>query len=183
MARKKQAAEATVDSNDPNTPDMSEIAETTATESAEAPKPKKVKGERKTGQELLDYVQANQELPPEELALGAGYYTQEVDPETNEPIGEPRLQKNEFFKSMTEASSGITFAPPKRAYSSRRGRAPIATIGKIGNCVVGARHTTVAGFEPGTQVKVEAEQGKITLTPYEGDGEAAGDSGSDDLDI
>jgi len=183
MARKKQAAEATADSNALNAPDMSEIAGTTATENAEAPKPKKIKGERKTGQELLDYVQANQGLPPEELALGAGYYTQEVDPETNEPVGEPRLQKNEFFKTMTEASSGITFAPPKRAYSSRRGRAPEATIGKIGNCVVGARHTAVAGFEPGTKVRIEAEQGKITLTPcVESDG-AAEESSGDDIDI
>lgn len=183
MARKKQAAEATTDPNDSSTPDMPETVETATPESAETRKPKKIKGERKTGEELLKFVQANQELCPEELALGAGYYTQEVDPETNEPVGEPRLQKNEFFKAMTEASSGITFAPAKRAYSSRRGRAPIATIGKIGNCVVGARHTTVAGFEPGTQVKIEAEQGKITLTPCaESDG-AAEESSGDDLDI
>ena len=183
MARKKQAANATIDPNDSNTPDMPETVETATPESAETRKPKKIKGERKTGEELLKFVQANQELSPEELAFGAGYYTQEVDPETNEPVGEPRLQKNEFFKTMTEASSGITFAPPKRAYSSRRSRAPEATIGKIGNCVVGARHTAIAGFEPGTKVRIEAEQGKITLIPCAESNGAAEESSGDDLDI
>jgi len=181
MARKKQAAETADRSLELETPDMSETTETTAVENAETKKPEKIKGERKTGQELLDFVQANQSLPPEELAVGAGYFTKEVDPETGET--KTRSHKNEFFKAMTEASTGITFVPAKRTFTSRRGRAPIATIGAIGNCVIGARHTTVAGFEPGAQVKVTAEEGKITLTPCVENDEAAEESSGDDLGI
>jgi len=181
MARKKQAAETADQSPELETPDMSETIETPEVETAEPSKPEKIKGERKTGQELLDFVQPNQSLPPEELAVGAGYFTKEVDPETGE--AKTRSHTQEFFKAMTEASTGITFAPAKRAFTSRRGRAPIATIGKTGNCVIGARHTTVAGFEPKTQVKVTAEEGKITLTPYAENDEAAEESSGDDLDI
>ena len=38
------------------------------------------------------------------------------------------------------------------------------TIGGTGNCVVGSRHTVVAGFEPGSKVHVTAEAGKIVIT-------------------
>lgn len=182
MARKKQGAEAVLNPLDQLETEMSPETITAEIEAPEATKTNKVKvsGERKAGQELLDFVQANQSLPPEDLAFGAGYYTKETDPETGETS--TRLHKNEFFKAVTEASTGIAFVPAKRAYSARRGRAPIITVGKTGNCVVGARHATIAGFAAGSKVTVTAEEGKIVLTPC-GDSDAADNSSDDDLDL
>jgi hypothetical protein len=182
MARKKQDAEAVLDPIKPNNTTMPTEAAVLEVETSEASKSNKIKvsGERKAGQELLDFVQANQSLPPEDLAFGAGYYTKETDSETGETS--TRLHKNEFFKAVTEASTGIAFVPAKRAYTARRGRAPVITVGKTGNCVVGARHATIAGFQPGGKVTVTAEQGKIVLTPCS-DSDAADEASDDDLDL
>lgn len=178
MARKKQDSDTAV--LDPIELDTEMSPETIAAEAAEAAKTSKVKvgGERKVGQELLDYAQNNQGVPGDELAFGAGYYTKITDAETGET--QTRIHKNEFFKALTEASTGLVIPSARRAYSSRKGRAPIVTVGKTGNCVVGARHSAIAGFEPGGKVQVTAEAGKITLTPLSGAEEASDD---DDLDL
>lgn len=180
MARKKQDSNTAV--LDPIETDSEMSVEAIAPETAEASKSSKVKvgGERKVGQELLDYVQANQGIAGEELAFGAGYYTKITDAETGET--QTRIHKNEFFKALTEASTGIVIPSARRAYSSRKGRAPIVTVGKTGNCVVGARHSAIAGFAPGSKVQVTAEEGKIVLTPMS-DTEAAEAEGDDDLDL
>jgi hypothetical protein len=158
MARKKQDAQAVLDPIELDDTEMPTEAAVLETETSEATKSTKVKvsGERKAGQELLDYVQANQSLPPEDLAFGAGYYTKETDSETGETS--TRLHKNEFFKAVTEASTGIAFVPAKRAY------------------------TAIAGFEPGSKVSVAAEEGKIILTPCTDEAASTEDS-SDDLDL
>lgn len=178
MARKKQDSDTAV--LDPIETDSEMSVAAVAPETAEAIKSNKVKvgGERKAGQELLDYVQANQGVAGDELAFGAGYYTKITDAETGET--QTRIHKNEFFKAVTEASTGIVIPSARRAYSSRKGRAPIVTVGKTGNCVVGARHSAIAGFAPGSKVQVSAEEGKIVLTSL-GDVDAA--EGDDDLDL
>lgn len=185
MARKKQGTEAVLDPIELDTNMPTETLEAvSAPETAEATESKKVKvsGERKTGQELLDFVRENQELPGSELAFGAGYYTKTTDVETGETS--TRIHTNEFFKAVTEASTGIVIPTVKRAYSSRRGRAPIVTVGKMGNCVVGARHTAIAGFAAGSKVRVTAEEGRIVLEldPDAATGATAADE-SDELDI
>lgn len=164
MARKKQGAETAPDSTETNNEVPSQImsTETAAVDTSKAASKTRVTGERKVGQDLLQYVQENQGIPGEELALGAGYFTNLTDNETGEVS--TRIHKNEFFKAVTEASTGIVIPAAKRAYTSRRGRAPIITVSKTtGNCVVGARHTAIAGFEPGSKVQVTAEQGRIIL--------------------
>ena len=178
MARKKQDSDTAV--LDPIETDSEMSVAAVAPETAEAIKSNKVKvgGERKAGQELLDYVQANQGVAGDELAFGAGYYTKITDAETGET--QTRIHKNEFFKAVTEASTGIVIPSARRAYSSRKGRAPIVTVGKTGNCVVGARHSAIAGFAPGSKVQVSAEEGKIVLTSL-GDVDAA--ERDDDLDL
>jgi hypothetical protein len=50
---------------------------------------------------------------------------------------------------------------------------------KNGNVVVGNRHSTIAGFEPGAQVHVQSEPGRIILTAYTE--EAV--QGDDDMDL
>jgi len=82
---------------------------------------------------------------------------------------------------MTEASTGYVPPSNRRSYTVRRGRQPVITVGKTGNCVVGNRHSSIAGFGPGSKVQVTAEEGKIVLTAFEGDADAA-DEG-DDLDL
>jgi len=176
MARKKQDSDTAV--LDPIEIDSEMSVEAVAPEAVKSTKVK-VGGERKAGQELLDYVQANQGVAGDELAFGAGYYTKITDAETGET--QTRIHKNEFFKALTEASTGIVIPSARRAYSSRKGRAPIVTVGKTGNCVVGARHSAIAGFAPGSKVQVTAEEGKIVLTPMS-DAEAA-EAEEDDLDL
>jgi hypothetical protein len=161
MARKKQGAETALDPIETNEVPSQVMSTETATAEASKAAKTRVSGERKVGKDLLQYVQENQGLPGEELALGAGYFTNLTDNETGELS--TRIHKNEFFKAVTEASTGIVIPAAKRAYTSRRGRAPIITVGKTGNCVVGARHSAVAGFEPGSKVQVTAEQGRIIL--------------------
>jgi hypothetical protein len=182
MARKKQATEAVLDH--PETDSMSTETLTTIAEAAENAKVVRVRGEKKVGQELLDFVKANEGMPVEDLAFNAGYYTKTTNVETGETNTTPH--KTEFFKAVTEASTGIPFVSTKRTYSTRKGRAPVITVGKLGNCVVGARHSSVAGFGPGSKVQVASEAGKIILTPYEGglaDAEVEGEGADEDLDL
>ena len=186
MARKKQGAEAVLDSALDSTDSVNEMStetvEAAAPEATETKSAKvRVSGERMTGQALLDYAQSNQGQTAEELAFGAGYYTKETDTETGET--KTRLHQKEFFRALTEASTGLTLPTAKRAYTGRRSRAPIITVGKTGNCVVGSRHSSVAGFAPETKVLVTAEEGRIVLTPYEGEEEVAEQNSDDDLDL
>lgn len=178
MARKKQDAEAVLD---PVNTD-SEMSTEPSTEATAAKSTKtKVSGERKVGPDLLSFVQANQGTPGDELAFSAGYYTTTTDTETGET--QTRIHKNEFFKAVTEASSGIVISSSRRAYSGRRNRAPIVTVGKVGNCVVGARHSAIAGFAPGSKVLVTAEEGRIVLTMATEAEAASAEEGDDDLDL
>ena len=139
------------------------------------------KGERKTGQELLDFAKANKEQPLDDVIYNAGYYTRKTNPETEEV--KVTLHKPQFWAAVSAASNpDLEFAPPKRAYSARAGRKPVVTVVKNGNIVVGSRHSTVAGFEPGAQVHVQSEPGRIILTPHE-DAEDAAEGADDDLDL
>jgi len=81
MARKKQDSDTAV--LDPIEIDSEMSVEAVAPEAVKSTKVK-VGGERKAGQELLDYVQANQGVAGDELAFGAGYYTKITDAETGE---------------------------------------------------------------------------------------------------
>jgi hypothetical protein len=180
MARKKQGADTAVLDPIENNQMPTEVLAPEVEAEASA-KTVRVRGEKKVGQELLDFVKENEGMPVEELAFNAGYYTKTTDVETGETTTTPH--KTEFFKAVTEASTGIAFPATKRAYSSRKGRAPVITVGKLGNCVVGARHSSVAGFDPGSKVQVTSEAGKIVLTPYEGTDAPEAASEEDDLDL
>lgn len=177
MARKNQADVAVL-----NSPETNEMPTETATaKEVNSAKLVRVRGEKKTGQELLDFVKANEGMPVEDLAFNAGYYTKATNAETGETTTTPH--KSEFFKAVTEASTGIGFTSTKRTYSTRKGRAPVITVGKLGNCVVGARHSSVAGFEPGSKVSVSSEAGRIVLTPYEGSEPAENADAEDEDDL
>lgn len=157
-----------------------EVLETQETvETEAAAKPMKEKGERLSGEELLAFVKQNKEIPADELIFGAGFYTKTTDPETGET--KTTLHKPQFYEAIA-AANGIQLAPAKRAFTARKGRKPVVTVVKNGNIVVGGRHGSVAGFAPGSKVKVEAEFGRIVLTAM-ADDEAGEAEGDDDLDL
>ena len=173
MPRRKPTQEETDQAPFANTEmPTAEIEAPEATETA--PKATVVKGERMTGQALLDFVLANRERPVNELAFEAGYYTKKIDPET----GEEKItyQKPAFHEAINRAN-GIELAPATRTYAPRKNRAPVVKLGKNGNIVVGGRHSAVAGFEPGSKVKVESEPGRIIIVAL-----ADEDSDVDDTD-
>jgi hypothetical protein len=153
-------------------PETSEVTEA-------APKATVIKGERLTGQALLDFVLANRERPVNELAFEAGYYTKKIDPET----GEEKItyQKPAFHEAINRAN-GIDLAPATRTYAPRKNRAPVVKLGKNGNIVVGGRHSGVAGFEPGSKVKVESEPGRITIVAWADEDDDASDT-DDQMDL
>lgn len=140
----------------------------------------KVKGERLSGDELLTFVKDNKDEPIDDVVFRAGFYTRTTDAETGET--KTTLHKPQFFQALTVASTGVEFAPPKRSYTARKGRKPVVTVVKNGNIVVGSRHGTIAGFEPGSKVRVESEHGKIVLTAW-ADEDGAADDSDEDLDL
>lgn len=182
MASKRRtpdaASESTAETNSPE--NMTEAA----TEAKKKPAKTREVGTRLTGQELLSYTDTNAPAgkTAEELALGAGYYTKLTDTETGETS--TKIHAAEYYKAVAEASRGITITPSKRTYAPRRNRAQLITVGGTGNCVVGARYTGVAGFEPGSKVSVSVEDGRIILSAS-GEALGAAESGSeaDDLDL
>lgn len=189
MASKRRttdaASESTAETNSPE--DMTEATTETTTETTEGKKkPAKTRevGTRLTGEELLAYTDTNAPAgkTAEELALGAGYYTKLTDTETG--ATNTKIHAAEYCKAVAEASRGITIAPSKRTYSPRRNRAQLITVGGTGNCVVGVRYTSVAGFQPGSKVSVTVEDGRVILAPATDASEAAeGASGDEDMDL
>lgn len=173
--RPTEATAATEDSN-ATTEMPAQTAE--APQAAEAVKMNVEKGEKKTGQELLDFISSNKNQPIDDVIYNAGYYTRKTNTETNEV--KVTLHKPQFWEAVAAASNpGIEFAPPKRAYSARAGRQPIATVVKNGQIVVGPRHGAAAGFEPGSKVLIEATEGQIVITAYVGGDDDASEDQSD----
>ncbi len=182
MPRRKSATEASDCETQTVQSEMSaELLEAPAEMVAEetvAAKPVKTKGERMTGDDLLVYVRENKDAPADDVIYGAGYFTKTVDPSTGE--SKTTLHKPQFYEAIA-AANGVSLAPPKRAFAARKGRKPIVTVVKNGNIVVGARHGAIAGFEPQSKVKIEAEHGRIVLTAWQDEDGAADDD--DDLDL
>jgi hypothetical protein len=174
--RKTTTDQDTAQTNETNEMPAEPLQATAATEESVA-KPIKEKGERLTGDALMDLIRANKDQPVDEVIYKAGYYTRTTFPETGE--SKVTLHKIQFHEAMAYASNpGLTLAPAKRTYAARQGRKPVITVVSNGNAVVGSRHTLVAGFAPGSKVKIEAEEGRIVLTPW-----IEADIESDDMDL
>lgn len=139
---------------------------------------------RLEGAALLDLQKRMAGEPVDKIAHQAGYFTVKV----NEETGEERIQyqHKQLMAALLQAQ-GITMAPPTRPYSSRSNRAPVVTVGGIGNIVVGNRYSSVAGFDPGAKIQVTAEAGQIILTaaavePAQVETEAEAEAEEDSLD-
>lgn len=179
MPRKTGAKAETVETN--QTPEMTEV-----TESVNDSKITRQKGTPLAGEEFKAYLAANKGKAVDEVAYGAGFYTIATDEATGET--KTTIHKNEFYSAMTAALTGIAFEAPKRAYTARKNRAPIVSVTKIGNIVVGGRHSEVAGFSSGDKLLVTATEGQIVLTLHAKADPAAADEveieeKGDDLDL
>lgn len=139
-----------------------------------------VKGEQLQGKALLEKSASMAGKPIDEVAKECGYWRET----TNRETGESRTVTltSDFMAAMLKAQSGVEFAPPTRAYSRRTNRAPVVTVGGNGNIVVGNRYSSVAAFAPGSKVRVDAVEGKITIIAYV-PAEGEEDAEQDDLDL
>jgi hypothetical protein len=161
------------------------VKEAPAAEAKAEPKNITVKGEQLAGKALLDRSLSVAGKPIDEVARACGFYKEVTNRETGET--KVTILTTDFMAAMLKAQSGIEFAPPARSYSRRTNRAPVVTVGGNGNIVIGNRYSSVAGFGPASKVHVEAVEGKITITVYEGtedeevDNEI--DEEGDDLDL
>jgi len=177
---------------EPQTPTPVQPATETVTQATtEAPTEKEtknitVKGEPLEGQALLAKTTEFTGKPIDEVAKACGYYKEVTSRETGET--KTTVFTQDFMAAMIKAQTGIEFAAPVRAYSRRTNRAPVVTVGGNGNIVIGNRYSSVAGFLAATKVQVEAVEGKIIVTAYEGseeeeleEGEEEGEQ--DDLDL
>jgi hypothetical protein len=157
---------------EPQTPTPAQPATETVTQATvEAPTEKEtknitVKGEQLEGQVLLAKTKEFTGKPIDEVAKACGFYKEVTSRETGET--KTTVFTQDFMAAMIKAQTGIEFAAPVRAYSRRTNRAPVVTVGGNGNIVIGNRYSSVAGFLAATKVKVEAVEGKITVTAYEG---------------
>lgn len=124
------------------------------------------KGTPVSPEKLLKTTSEMEGSPVDKVALACGYYTEVTTTATGEV--EVRVTSADSFAYMQAllAAQGTNLAPPVRS-NRRSNRIPIIKIGKTGNIVVGGRYTTIAGFPFGedvvSKVRVEAEQGKITI--------------------
>lgn len=144
------------------------------------------KGTPLAGEEFKAYLAQSKGKAVDEVAYGAGFYTIVTDSETGET--KTTIHKNEFYSAMTAALTGIAFEAPKRAYTARKNRAPIVSVTKIGNIVVGGRHSEVAGFGSGDKLLVTVSEGQIVLTLHAkadptAEEEVETDEDGDDLDL
>lgn len=147
--------------------------EATAVEKKQPTKTTK-KGTPVSPSELLRIASEMEGSPSDAVAQACGYFTEVTTTATGEvEIRVSAQDESAFWQALLIAQGGIKFAPPARS-SRRSGRAQIIKIGKTGNIVVGGRYTSIAGFPFGegveSKVRVEAEQGKITIfaAPVEG---------------
>lgn len=137
---------------------------------------------------VSDLLRITSELggsPTDQIAHACGYYTEFTTALTGEV--DVRVTRDDMFGYMQAllVAHGTKLAPPARS-TRRSNRQPIIKIGKTGNIVIGGRYTTVAGFpfgeEVDSKVRVEAEQGKITIFAAAPGEYASEDQGGDDLD-
>lgn len=144
-----------------------------------------VQAERKTGKELLAIIDSCKDgstLDTQKALLAAGYYAEVTDNATGEKTIKPAKQA--FFEAMSAALAGIEIAPLKREGGTRTyNREPIVkSSDTTGNIVVGGRHAALAGFPGGSQIRIHAVAGQITLTLDAGQPEGA-EGGEDDLGL
>ena len=147
---------------EPETTEALEMTEAVKTAASTESKTSRLKGSPLQGEEFKQYLADNKGKPVDEVAYGAGFYTVVADLETGET--KTTIHKNEFYSAMTAALTGIAFEAPKRAYTTRKNRAPIISVTTVGNIVVGSRHSDVAGFASGDKILVTATEGQIVLT-------------------
>lgn len=175
LPRRKAAAEEVAETT--TTGQTSQMTEAT-TETKTAATSRK-KGTPLPGNEIKAKMVEMTGQPIDLIAKACGFYTEITNNATGEvEIRVTEKDQNEFLRVSFEVQAGIKLAAPARPYR-RTNRSPVVKIGKIGNIVVGGRHTSIAGFAFGedvdSYVNIDAEPGKITITAGEKNTASQGD--------
>lgn len=125
------------------------------------------------GQDLLDYVKANQGVPEKELAAGAGYYT-------DLPDGGQQVNTKPFYQELSLAMGVV--APTTLGKKTRSGGGSgrglaynLKTNERSGNAVVTGGYLRQIGVHPGQRVSVEIveEAAELVLKLAEDPSEAS----------
>lgn len=127
---------------------------------------------RLTGQELLEYAQANEGLPLDDLVKGAGYY-REIIGEGDEV--KVQLNRQPFWKALAVAQ-GIISVPVSKQESRGGGKGRergyrVKSNAKSGNIVITGSYLEEIGGQPGDYFKLEvvADTGELVVVREEGE--------------
>lgn len=108
-----------------------------------------------TGQELLSFVKANEDMDQSELARGAGYV------KVSE-TGTERLLIKQFHEALLEAK-GLKLKTSKKPGKTAQF---MTTVHRTGVILLGKTYSEKFGIEPGDELQIVIEEDAIRLVPY-----------------
>lgn len=164
LPRSKAAAVETADSQTTTEQPTNQMTEAT-TQKAHATTTKK--GTPVPADQILVIMTEMEGQPADVVAQACGYFTEVTNNATGDvEIRVTAADNSAFLLAAMNAKGGPVISAPVRS-NRRTNRSPIVKIGKLGNIVVGGRHTSIAGFpfgeEVDSRVRIESEPGKITI--------------------
>lgn len=107
-----------------------------------------------TGQELLSFVKANEDMDQAEIARAAGYVRVTEK-------GTERLLINKLNEALLEAK-GLKLKSGKKPGKSAQ---YLTTVHRTGVILVGKTYSQKFGVEPGDELKIVIEEDSIRLVP------------------
>lgn len=107
-----------------------------------------------TGQELLSFVKANEDMDQAEIAREAGYVRVTEK-------GTERLLINKLNEALLEAK-GLKLKSGKKPGKSAQ---YLTTVHRTGVILVGKTYSQKFGVEPGDELKIVIEEDSIRLVP------------------
>lgn len=110
-----------------------------------------------TGQDLIDFVNANEDLPTPELVREAGYTRVTKK-------GKTQLLTKPFYNALLKAR-GVELKQPKASGKLPSFETSVHTSGIV---LVGKTYTERFGLEEGDVLKIELGEGEIRLIPQIG---------------
>lgn len=143
------------------------MAAKTKTSEAPATNPVLLKGTRLVGNELLAYVndENNRGIAEHDLIQGAGYWQEQVNKKTGEVY--VQINSNPFYKALATASNHVVIpsAKPSGMASGARRRFRVRANPNTGNVTITGSYLAEIGIKPGEYLKIEtlSEAGELVL--------------------
>jgi len=107
-----------------------------------------------TGQELLSFVKANDDMARTELAREAGYVKMTAK-------GNERLLITQFHSALLEAK-GVKLKTPKKTGKPAQF---VTTVHRNGSILLGKTYSAEFGLAPGDELSIAIEEDSIRLIP------------------